>query len=66
MKKIALLGSTGSIGTSTLDVVRQNPEEFAVVALACGRNWKLLLEQIREFKPQLVSVGRSEDVVELK
>ncbi len=61
MKKISLLGSTGSIGTSTLDVVRRNPERLKVVAMACGRNLEKVREQIREFTPALVSVGSEAD-----
>ena len=56
-KKIAVLGSTGSIGTSTLDVVRRSGGRFKVVALAAGRNIPLLMEQIEEFRPGLVSVA---------
>ena len=48
MKKIAILGSTGSIGTQTLDVVRQNAGELTVTALAAGHNTALLEKQIRE------------------
>ena len=54
MKGIAVLGSTGSIGRQTLDVVRALPEEFKVVALAAGRNHELLAEQVREFHPLMV------------
>ncbi len=61
MKKISILGSTGSIGTSTLDVVRQNPDELQVVALACGKNLERVLEQVKEFRPQLVSVSSAQD-----
>ena len=50
MKKIAILGSTGSIGTQTLEVVRRNPD-LKVTALAAGRNIRRLEEQIREFSP---------------
>lgn len=56
MKSIAILGSTGSIGVSTLDVVRQHPDRFSVSGLAAGGNIGLLAEQIREFRPRLVSV----------
>jgi 1-deoxy-D-xylulose-5-phosphate reductoisomerase len=56
MKRLAILGSTGSIGRSTLAVVAEHPEEFAVVALAAGKNVELLAEQIRQFHPALVSV----------
>ncbi|MDT8448077.1 MAG: 1-deoxy-D-xylulose-5-phosphate reductoisomerase [bacterium] len=54
---LLILGSTGSIGTSTLEVVRQNPGRFDVVGLGCGANLDLLLQQIAEFKPQVVAVG---------
>lgn len=53
MRKIALLGSTGSIGRQTLDVVRDHPERFSVVALTAHGNDELLLAQIEEFKPAL-------------
>ncbi len=55
-KVLSILGSTGSIGGSTLEVVRQFPERFQVCALAAGRNIGLLLEQIKVFKPSLVAV----------
>ncbi len=55
-KALSILGSTGSIGVSTLDVVRQFPDRFEVVALACGRNIDLLLQQIEVFQPALVAV----------
>jgi 1-deoxy-D-xylulose-5-phosphate reductoisomerase len=57
MTRITLLGSTGSIGTSTLDVVRQRPHEFSIFSLVAGRNADLLSSQIREFRPKLVVVG---------
>ncbi len=56
-QKIAILGSTGSIGTQTLDIVTQNPDELDVVAMSCGRNLDLFEKQIRQFGPRLVSVG---------
>jgi 1-deoxy-D-xylulose-5-phosphate reductoisomerase len=55
-KTLSILGSTGSIGMSTLDVVRQFPDRFEVVALAAGRNTDRLLEQIKVFQPSLVAV----------
>ncbi len=55
-KKISILGSTGSIGRSTLEVIRQFPERFEVVALGAGSNAALLCEQIAEFSPRVVSV----------
>ena len=65
MKSVSLLGSTGSIGTQTLDVIRKN-NDIKVVALAAGTRVKELAEQAREFKPQLVSVGTQEKAKELK
>ena len=56
MKKITLLGSTGSIGTQTLDVVRTHPELYSIHALACASNTGLLFKQIREFAPEAVSL----------
>jgi 1-deoxy-D-xylulose-5-phosphate reductoisomerase len=61
IKKISILGSTGSIGISTLDICRQHPDRFEVVGLAAGRNIDLLKQQISEFKPQIVSVHSEED-----
>jgi 1-deoxy-D-xylulose-5-phosphate reductoisomerase len=55
-KKISIIGSTGSIGRSTLEVVRQFPDRFQVVALGAGSNAALLYDQIMEFSPRLVSV----------
>lgn len=55
-KILSILGSTGSIGVSTLDVVRQHPEDFKVAALSAGRNVDVLAQQVREFKPAIVSV----------
>lgn len=55
MRKIAVLGSTGSIGTQTLSVVEEHGD-LQVAALACGGNIKLLEEQMRKFHPQLVAV----------
>lgn len=60
MKKLSILGSTGSIGTQTLDVVSLHPESFEVDALAAGSNTDLLLEQVRRFKPRRVSVATRE------
>ncbi len=52
MKKIVVLGSTGSIGCQTLDIVRAFPDQFEVVGLAAGNNQELLSEQIKEFHPK--------------
>ena len=56
MKKVVLLGSTGSIGTSTCKVVEDLPDELELIGLAAGRNVDLLREQVAQFKPQMVSV----------
>jgi 1-deoxy-D-xylulose-5-phosphate reductoisomerase len=56
MKRLAILGSTGSIGQSTLAVVAEHPEEFQVAGLAAGQNVQVLAEQIRQFRPPVVSV----------
>eukprot|EP00210_Caulerpa_lentillifera_P009278 g8843.t1 len=58
-KSISVIGSTGSIGTQTLEVCWEHPNEFQVVALSAGTNVELLSEQIRQFKPKLVSVQNS-------
>jgi 1-deoxy-D-xylulose-5-phosphate reductoisomerase len=65
MKRIAILGSTGSIGVNALKVIEANPEEYEVIALAAGRNIALLLEQIENFKPKAVAVleaGRAQEM----
>ncbi|GGA39467.1 1-deoxy-D-xylulose-5-phosphate reductoisomerase [Paenibacillus physcomitrellae] len=66
MKKIAIIGSTGSIGTQTLDVAAAHPDQFQVEALAGGGNIKLLLEQVQQFKPRMVSVGTAALAEEIK
>ena len=66
MKKIAILGSTGSIGTQTLDVVREHSDELQVVALAAGSNKERIKEQIKEFHPKLVSLSDEKKAQELK
>lgn len=57
MKSIAILGSTGSIGTSALDVVRANPDDFSVDLLIAGQQARLLAEQVREFRPEAAGVA---------
>jgi 1-deoxy-D-xylulose-5-phosphate reductoisomerase len=66
MKKISLLGSTGSIGVNTLDVVDRNPESFQVLAMSAGSNIDLFAEQIRKFKPKIASLFDSTKVSTLK
>ena len=53
-KKIGILGSTGSIGTQALDIIRNNPDKYKAVALSCGKNTALLKKQIEEFAPEMV------------
>lgn len=65
MKSISILGSTGSIGTQTLDIVRENPEQFKVIGLAAGNNISLLAEQIREFKPEIVAIRNEQKLTDL-
>jgi 1-deoxy-D-xylulose-5-phosphate reductoisomerase len=64
--RLTLLGSTGSIGTSTLDVVRRWPERFGIFALVAGRNVELLARQIAEFSPQVAVVADQKALVELR
>lgn len=66
MKKISILGSTGSIGTQTLDVVRKNPDKFKVIAISANSSVDLLLEQIIEFKPKYVAVYNETSAKKLK
>jgi 1-deoxy-D-xylulose-5-phosphate reductoisomerase len=61
LKKISLMGATGSIGTQTLDVIREHPEEFKLTALSVGKNIDGARKMIAEFHPFLVSVQREED-----
>ena len=66
MKAIALLGSTGSIGMSTLDLVRRFPDRFKVSGLVAGENLKRLVPQIREFAPRRVAIKNEADVPRLR
>lgn len=61
MKNVCLLGSTGSIGLSTLDVIRLNPDEYSVVALTANKNLKRLLAQCVEFRPRYAVVSKHDD-----
>ncbi len=60
MKRLAILGSTGSVGANTLDIVRQFPDRFEVVSLSAGLNIQLLRQQILRFRPKIVSVQNRE------
>ena len=66
MKKISLLGSTGSIGVNTLDVVERNPESFQILAMSAGSNVDLFAEQIRKFKPRVVALFDTQKISTLK
>jgi 1-deoxy-D-xylulose-5-phosphate reductoisomerase len=66
MKRIGILGSTGSIGVQTLDVIRQFPDQFQVVALSAGNNLERLADQIQAFSPEIVSVGSEENIEPLR
>ena len=57
MKNIAILGSTGSIGTQTLDVVGRFPDMFRIISLVANRNIQLLRDQIKKFQPEFVVVS---------
>lgn len=66
MKSIVVLGSTGSIGVSTLDLARRFPQEFKVRGLVAGRNLKLLSDQVKEFGPQWVSIREEKEIPVLR
>ena len=66
VKRISLLGATGSIGIQTLDVLREHPEEFKLVSMSAGRNIELTRKIITEFLPELVSVQEKDDAERLK
>ncbi|QLL30023.1 1-deoxy-D-xylulose-5-phosphate reductoisomerase [Thermosynechococcus sichuanensis E542] len=66
MKALNLLGSTGSIGTQTLDIVAQYPDRFRIVGLAAGRNLARLIPQIRQFQPEIVSIADPKQLPELE
>ncbi|MEA5619709.1 1-deoxy-D-xylulose-5-phosphate reductoisomerase [Cronbergia sp. UHCC 0137] len=66
MKAITLLGSTGSIGTQTLDIVSEHPDKFRIVGLAAGSNVALFAAQIRQFRPQIAAISAVDKLPELK
>ncbi|KKK39569.1 1-deoxy-D-xylulose 5-phosphate reductoisomerase [Mesobacillus campisalis] len=66
MKKISLLGATGSIGVQTLDIIREHPAEFKLVSLSAGRNLELVRKAVAEFQPEYVSVQERGDSDKLK
>jgi 1-deoxy-D-xylulose-5-phosphate reductoisomerase len=66
VRSLIILGSTGSVGTQALDVVRRNPDRFRIVGLSSAQNHDLLIGQIREFMPPMVAVADEDAAVELK
>ena len=66
MKNISILGSTGSIGVSTLEIINAHPDRFRVIAMTAGKNLELFVRQIRQFTPQIAVVASVEDVPRLK
>ncbi|MGH2530537.1 MAG: 1-deoxy-D-xylulose-5-phosphate reductoisomerase [Actinomycetota bacterium] len=66
MRTLTILGSTGSVGTQALDVVRRNPDRFKVVSLAAHTNQELLLGQIREFLPPYVAIVEEETAADIR
>jgi 1-deoxy-D-xylulose-5-phosphate reductoisomerase len=66
VKAITLLGSTGSIGTQTLDIVAQHPDKFRLVGIAAGRNVALLAQQVMQFKPEIVAICDESKLGELR
>ena len=66
MKRLIILGSTGSIGTQALDIVRANPNKYTVTALAAGSNVDLIEKQAREFKPQVVALFSKDAAADIK
>ena len=66
VKRVTILGSTGSIGVSTLDVIRHTPERFQVVSLVAGRNTIRLIEQARLFNPEVVAIEQESQVATIK
>ena len=65
-KNIAILGSTGSIGTQALDVVRSNPDRFEVYALTANNNLDVLIQQAVEFQPEVVAIANEAYYLQLK
>jgi 1-deoxy-D-xylulose-5-phosphate reductoisomerase len=66
VKAITLIGSTGSIGTQTLDIVSEHPDKFSIVGLAAGRNVELFAAQIRQFRPQIAAISAADKLSELQ
>ena len=65
-KKVTIFGSTGSIGESTLDIIKQHPDKYEVVGLTANKNYKKLLEQVELFKPKVISISDKESFKNFK
>ncbi|HEX6981452.1 MAG TPA: 1-deoxy-D-xylulose-5-phosphate reductoisomerase [Balneolaceae bacterium] len=65
-KNIVILGSTGSIGEQALDIIRQHPDRFRLVAVCCNSSWQKLVEQINEFQPEYALIGNENFIKPLK
>ena len=65
-KRIVVLGSTGSIGRQTLEIAESFPNEIEVVGLAAGKNWRLLADQVKKFRPAVVALAGEEEAVQLR
>ena len=57
MKRISILGSTGSVGTQTLSIINQNKDQFKVESLSCNQNADMLFEQVQKFMPQKIAIN---------
>ena len=66
MKYISILGSTGSIGTQTLEIVEELPDKFKAVALTAGKNIDLLTEQVKQYSPEFIAIENENYLEELK
>ena len=66
MKNIAILGSTGSIGINSLSLIKNNPTQFRVYALVCNKNYRLLSQQVVEFRPKFVYIQNYKALIKLK
>ena len=66
IKKLAVLGSTGSIGQSTLEIARRHPNRFKILALAAGKNKRLFKQQVEEFRPKIISLSDEKNIYELR
>ena len=66
MKNIAILGSTGSIGINSLSIIKNNPTQFRVYALVCNKNYRLLFQQVVEFRPKFVYIHNYKSLIKLK